>query len=737
MSFDRFMIAPISTGLESDITPWLIPEDAFTQMKNAYIYQGRVVKRFGTSFMVLDPLKSRLAVLLGTTDGIGDLSGTVPGSAGSFGIGQQFSIGDIIYTVNATGAPATLLKTGATTTATYNTTTGAYVFVGAPIATDVYYYPAQPVMGIAVYESGAVNDQPTYAWDRQFVYKFVAGNRWVRETTGTPLWHGTVNDFFWTTTWHSIASVKVLFTTNFSLVKNGAAVAADDPVWSYDGTTWAVFRPVFLTAGNRVQGARLVVEFKGRLLLLNTVESDAATTTNTQFVNRCRFSARANPLGAASWYEPGQAGALGGSFADADTEEAIVSAEFIKDRLIVYFEQSTWELVYTNNNASPFLWQKINTELGSTSTFSTVPFDKAVLTIGATGANSCNGANVERIDQKIPLEVLRFNQNPLAVSHVHGIRDYEKELVYWTFTSNVRVSAPYFANAILVYNYRLNTWALFRDSFTCFGYFEQDVDVTWEHVDLTWAESGFSWDDYEIQGNTRRILAGTTNGYVVRVMPNVADNECSMQITDITTSGGQTRLKIINHVLDSSDDFIYIVDCTGVTTFNGSIYKVTAIIDDNTIEIGPNPFVGTYSGGGRAALVSNIRFRTKLLNPYVSTGRNVYLGRIDFCVQKTSAGQVSIDGYPSSSLIPIGNQVLSPGAVLGTGVLETSPYATVGFEVAQTRLWHPLYFQFEGEFIQIQLYMNNTQMTTPAIAFSEFELESMIFHCMPTSYRLQ
>lgn len=736
MGFDRFMIAPISTGLESDITPWLIPEDAFTQMKNAYIYQGRVVKRFGTSFMVLDPLKSRLAVLLGTTNGAGTLAGTVPGAY--FAVGQQFSIGTVIYTVNVTGTPATLLKTGATTTATFDTTTGAYNFVGAAINTDVYYYPAQPVMGITIYQSGAINDQPTYAWDQQFVYKFVAGNRWLKESTGTPLWHGTVDEFFWATTWHGVTgAAKILFATNFHLVKNGAAVATDDPVWSYDGTTWSVFRPVFIPAANRVQGARIVVAFKGRLLLLNTVEGDATNTNNTNFINRCRFSSRNNPLVNSSWYEPGQAGATGGSFADADTEEAIVSAEFIKDRLIVYFELSTWELVYTNNNAQPFLWQKINTELGSTSTFSTVPFDKAVLTIGGTGVHSCNGSNVERIDQKIPLDVLRFNQNSLAVTHVQGIRDYEKELVYWTFTSNARTSAPYFANSILVYNYRLNTWSFFRDSLTCFGYFEQGVDVTWENAETTWAESGFAWEDYEIQGNTQRIIAGTTNGYVVRVMPEVADNECCMQITDITTSGGQTRLKIINHVLDSIDDYIYIVDCTGVTTFNGSIYKVTAIIDDNTIEIGANPFVGTYSGGGRAALVSNIRFRTKLLNPYVSSGRNVYVSRIDFCVQKTSAGQVSIDGYPSSSLVPIGNQVLSPGAVLGTGVLETSPYAGILFEKLQTRLWHALYFQFEGEFIQIQLYMSSAQMTNPAIAFSEFELEGMILHCMPTSYRLQ
>ena len=53
----------------------------------------------------------------------------------------------------------------------------------------------------------------------------------------------------------------------------------------------------------------------------------------------------------------------GGGYIDASTEEQIVSAEFIKDRLIVYFERSTWELAYTGNEVLPFVWQKINTEL--------------------------------------------------------------------------------------------------------------------------------------------------------------------------------------------------------------------------------------------------------------------------------------------------------------------------------------------------------------------------------------
>ena len=60
---------------------------------------------------------------------------------------------------------------------------------------------------------------------------------------------------------------------------------------------------------------------------------------------------------------------------DAATEEGIVSCAFLNDRLIVQFERSTWEIVYSQNAAEPFYWQKLNQGLGSQSTFSTVLLD--------------------------------------------------------------------------------------------------------------------------------------------------------------------------------------------------------------------------------------------------------------------------------------------------------------------------------------------------------------------------
>jgi len=35
--FDKFVIAPYKNGLNTDQSPWLIPDDAFERLDNAYV----------------------------------------------------------------------------------------------------------------------------------------------------------------------------------------------------------------------------------------------------------------------------------------------------------------------------------------------------------------------------------------------------------------------------------------------------------------------------------------------------------------------------------------------------------------------------------------------------------------------------------------------------------------------------------------------------------------------------
>ncbi len=750
MPFDRFLIAPLKSGLQTNLRPWLISDDAFAQLNNVYLFRGRIRKRFGGRFMgngwpsaAQEPNYSRFRIALtggagvGITDGAGNASGTAPGAI--FKIGQMFSIGTELYTVNALGTPAVLLDTGATVTKTFNTTTGAYAFAGAPATTQIYFYPAEPVMGLTNYEVGPINDQPSYGFDTQFAYVF-AGGFWNRSGAGTtPIWHGDNTNFFWATNWFGIADNDVvLFVTNFHAAI-GAPAGTDDPMWYFDGSTWTIFAPIFKVAGDFVLTARLIVAFKNRLLLLNTIEQNAAGSTNSSYVNRCRYSQNGSPLDIDAFLEKNQVGYLGGGFIDATTEEAIVSAEFIKDRLIVYFERSTWELAYTGNEILPFVWQKINTELGSESTFSSVPFDKQILTIGNTGVHSCNGANVERIDNDIPEQVFEIVDKAEGVSRVAGIRDYFVEMVYWTFPSTNQNSAEVYPTKVLVYNYRTATWAFNDDCITAFGYFEQQLGTTWASITGTWAEANFSWSSGATAAQFRQVIAGNQEGFVFIVDADHGRNAAAMQLTNLVyTSGSSSVATIVDHTL-TVGDYVMIEFAQGITSVNGNIYQVNAIIDINNVKLATGPLVGTYTGGGFVTRVSNIQIQSKQWNPYDKKGQNVYLARIDFGVQRTSKGQITVDYYPSATSVSMVQDGTQTGAIMGTGVLETFPYdpALYPLEQFQDRLWHPIYFQSDGECIQLNMYFTDLQIRNPDIAFSDFEMEGLVLHTQSTSARLQ
>ena len=63
---NRFFIAPYdeSSGQQNNVKPWLIPDNAFEVLNNAYVFRGRVRKRFGSRYFANDndPLKSRLRI---------------------------------------------------------------------------------------------------------------------------------------------------------------------------------------------------------------------------------------------------------------------------------------------------------------------------------------------------------------------------------------------------------------------------------------------------------------------------------------------------------------------------------------------------------------------------------------------------------------------------------------------------------------------------------------------------
>ena len=740
MAYDKFLVAPLTSGTQQNVKPWLIMDDAFDFMRNMYTWRGRVKKRVGARVMnggvstVQQQFYTRLRIKLGTTDGLGYLAGNVPGTI--YAIGQAFSIGDVMLTVVFAGTPGIMESTTGSLANTYNTTTGAYVIVGAPINTDVYFYPAQPVMALVSYDSPAINNEQMFGFDTQFAYTFVDALGWQRVGAGAvATWTGTDADFFWTTNYRGAAANDYLmFITN-----NVPA----DAMRYWDGAAFNAFGSAATTpinaANDFVKTCLLMISFKNRLLLLNTTEH--INGVDQTFTNRVRWCQTGSPLITAGsptpWYDTG--GGQFGGFVDAPTREAITAIDILKDRLIVFFENSTYELVYNGNQTDPFQFQKLDSDLGVESTHSVISFNKFTFGFGSVGIHSCNGLNVDRIDQLIPYTIFDVNNENFGPQRVAGIRDFWVELLYWAYPSVRNSSGPQaqnkYPNAVLVYDYVNGTWAINDDSITAFGNFFLQESITWQGLNSTWEETDDLWDDPSLQDNFRSIVAGNQQGFTFVVDEERSVNSIALQITDMDPNGQTVNVFSYEHNLKDGS-YVYItgvVDSDGIlaTAVNGKIFKITYIDKDTFSIIIDVDSTSTYYGGGSITRVSEPELFTKQYNFYNKVGADMALLKTQLLVDRTSSGQLTVDwAMSTNNESGFLNGELS-GSAIGTAILETTPYALVPFEQNQKRFWHTVYQQAQGENVQLFVYLNDEQLLDTAIAFSDIEINAFMYYVTP------
>lgn len=737
MAYDKFLIAPIQNGMQSNVKPWLIMDDAFERLRNMYVWRGRITKRFGSRVMKQDvssvnqQLFSRFRFFLGTTNSSGNFSTTVDGTI--FKIGQMFSCGNNIYTVVEEGTPGQLLVYGIGT-ADYNTVNGGFVLFNSDPNTDVFFYPAQPVMGLTNYLK-ANADSLLVGFDTQFAYSFDSSTGWENFDAG-PVFTGNNLNFFWSTNYRaSLANTLSLFTTNNNV---------PDGFWYYDGTNWTQLgsyatSPIITsgTPSDRIylETALIFEPFNNRLVAFNVSENVGGVST--RFINRIRYSQAGSPVETDSWLEnvPGK-----GGFLDIPVSQPITSVGFVKDRLIIYMELSTWELVYTGNDQAPFIVQQINSELGVESTNSTVPFDKVLLGFGNSGIHECSSINVDRIDDIIPKFIFDVAGNQGSFSRTYGIRDYYTEQVYWSFNSNEQQSQYSFTypNRVLIYDYVNKTWAYNDDSITCFGYYKTQFTLTWAGIDESWESIEATWADPENKSNFRAVIGGNQQGFTFFIDNELTVNAPVFSITNIEVEDLLITITALNHNLRDSDfvRFSNIQDSVGdlATALNGNTFQINILDGDNfSVFVNQSP-TGVYEGAGTYEWISYPEVLTKQYNFYNKIGQNIALARVDFLVDRTANGRFSVDFIPSTTNVSMYNEAVASDAAFGTNIVETSPYALYPLEATQDRFWHSIYFNVSGENIQLKMYLDDTAMEDNDANSCDIEINAFMFYVTKSNY---
>lgn len=579
-------IAGNATGLVQERQQFILPNDAYPILQNAFVWREQIRRKQG--YTLLGRLRRNL-----TAAAMGNISA---GGAGTVtvniftGLGltnepqAEIQVGSQQTIVITIGAPISqtltdtlglgaLVVTGAgpIVSATINYATGALTMVfsgaaGVSAATFTgAYYPTLPTMGIRSRDLSPINNELTVFFDTKYAYNFSATG-FVEFIPGTTWSAGLPNansNFFWTTNyWVSPGATgkKIFWATNFS-------GSTGDPIRYTNGTgggtgVWIDFAPKINVANDVLAQCLCLLPFRGRLVAFNTLEG-ANLATSVAYPNRIRWAEIGNPIADISTIFPGVGDVVAtawrddirgkGGFLDIPTNEDIISVGFVRDNLVIYCENSTWQLRYTGRSIAPFQIEKVNTELGSGSTFSAVQFDTTLVGVGDKGIVECDSFKSYKIDVKIPdLVMNHFNNSNNGHKRIHGARDFLQRMAYWTYPETD--SNGTFPDRRLAYNYENDSWAIFTDSLTTMGTFQPVSNRTWANptgglpsTKLSWGEANFSWGDRPAA--ILSLVGGNQQGYI-EYLDSQDTNDPSLTIQSITANTtSPTQIGSVDHNL--------------------------------------------------------------------------------------------------------------------------------------------------------------------------------------------
>lgn len=760
--YSPLKITGMEGGLVQEREEFILPDDAYPTLVNAFVWRERIKRKKGYQLL------GRLQRNIGTTDAGGNAVIVISPLPIQPGI-ASFTVGSNLFN-DPGGASPVVLRSSGPGTATLDRITGTLTIAASNPLTAVQYFPGLPVMGIRTQEANQGTFDNTLFFDQDYCYRFnsttlqfeeylpLTATRW--NAAGLPV-SGT--NFFWSTNYWTSANPpfttvgnKLFWVTNGS----GGEAGGGDPPRITDGTTWLDFTSGSwsqINATETLWNWLAMLPFRGRMVTVGTWEGLTASgpTGAKNFTNRIRWSTIGNPFipfavgppSTGSWRDDirGQGGYL-----DIPTSEDIVAIGFVRDNMVVYCERSTWQLRYTGRSIAPFQIERVNSELGTESTFSAVQFDTSLIGIGDRGIVECDSYKAERIDIKIPdLTLVQLNSLNKGAARIQGIRDFPNRLAYWTlplvqFYPDVTNTGWIFPTARLVYNYENDSWAIFNDSLTTLGTFQLSVSPNWLQIPIPWIQYDQTW--LGINAENFLILGGNQQGFVER-LDQLTTNDVSLFISDIVTTGlGPTVITSPNHNMQTG----FVIGISGIVAttpgsdLNSGVYGVTVTSKD-TFTLSVYDFVsnqfslpvtsalpGTYAGGGLINIRENFSIVSKKFN-FLDEGQNIQLGYLDILMSAVSEGEISLNVYlnydmqnPSNTL-PNNQTIGLPVPVADEFFNATIPTSPSNFAVARegTKFWQRVFCPTRANFLTLEYTLSNRQMAgTPQL--KEVQIDAQV-----------
>lgn len=620
MGYEPRLIAPFKSSLVKYYQPWIIGEDAFPEISNTYVWRGSVKKREGFY-----------------------LFATLPDN--------DFPVQGLKNWIN----PATLSQTSVAFS-----TTKSYIYNAlVPAYQDITFLANPP--GTAFSWSNGVDD---YFWTSNFAASMWATNNLAADHIR--FWNGTNGGLGiaggWSVHQPTINGTTTLNASLIILPYKGRLVVLNTlegstnfpgrARWSQIGTPYtsntSAESILGITAANpavvsvldtsgfvvgQPAGITEVVGSMGSLLNFNqfTVLAIVPNTSVTIDVDTTGLAyvsgGKIQGPGTTSQPSPYEISIFGwrddiagrGGYIDADTNERIVTAEIVKDILVVFFQRSTWRLRYTGNEILPFIWERLNTQYGAESTYSNIAFDEAALAFSRYGWIASDTNKVERIDLNIPdnsFSIDATNTGLTGLTFVQGIRDYYRQFAYWTFPNQAIEEIQSDADQIYAYNYIDKNWSIFTPAvgIRTFGSYVETLNKTWGNL----AQADDTWENFSSTNSVWSLFGSSQNNAFPVIL------------------GGD---------------------------IDGNVYKMFEFQQSPTAD-------------------NNVNFgfsvSTKRFNPYITEGLKCRIGYVDIYCTTLPNSQITFKHYVDDQLNPVfervvtlAPRVLIPITNIATGITTT------------------------------------------------------------------
>lgn len=654
MSYLPYLISNYATGYDRELQPWLLPNDAFTDLLDGYVYRGVTNKRDGYQGFA-NGLKSTYTEsrMVHQVANVAPATGVIDGANKTYTwtLTTPVARGRVVITGSNPVQVLTDNGVGGFTgagTGTINYTTGAVsvTFTAAPIALSTVlatysYHQGLPVMGVmSFYPTN--NIRQLIVADTRYVNRYnPTTDRLDDLAAGT--YNGTYKDFWsWVNYEDSASAPRLLFS-------NGVV---GDVIQQYDGTNITNYAPTFSPG---TLNARQMFNNKDRLVLFQTIEN------GTLFPRRIRIS------GTGTNCDNFDNTAPGAGFIDIPDNTWFFGAAFNRDDLLFFTEAATWSLKYTGNDVVPFSLQKIDGTRGSAAAFSVVSYLNRTMAASPRGLIICDGYQVDRMDNNIPQFAFNDVNGAAFDSCFSGFLDEERD-VYMMYPSDGIVRPALVpstsSDRILVSNFEEDNYSIYRIPLSCMGNFQVAFTLLWS--DLT-AENGFpnwdalaskfgNWNAFPFDKGDPISIGGGHKGEIWRL--NDTESEDNPQKVRAITILNNQQLRVTTDWNNYEvGDFICFEALGGTIEANDKQAQIISI-DTNfttfTVDFGQD-FGGftAYTSGGQASRTIPFEAVTKKFNPWAESDKKLRCGWIYFYVSTSDNILTDQDGEPVPTFLDI------------------------------------------------------------------------------------